>query len=392
MKLGRGTANILPDAKIAALIETVIVPRFRQKDYAGGIIQVTQQLADEIHNHADRLWEFVIPTVIWELLGLGIVGLMGICGLLIWRSHQPTPLKMGEQQTRRDVLGQTDIQSWFGDHPPYQLTRLFLAPVLITVTVVLYSLTFIVLIFTRYWGGSLFHCSLLIPIIAALLIFGCLLKFLIDWLIGKEGFLVALRKATQLEREAALEIPVLSAILLFPLLGFSELGWFPIQNIWLWIQRPVQAAGLTVAFSIPLSWKLLQAFEHDSLCYLSQHQAFCCDRDRTALNLLQPNQLEPLLTSEQKTSLAAKTVKIYGWHCPTCNVAINRKTTNLQIARIYRPSQPFGSESSGRSRMSSDSSSASSSTYEPSYYPDTSSSSSDFGGGSSDGGGAGDNW
>jgi uncharacterized membrane protein YgcG len=393
IETGRGTAKILPDAQVAALIETVIVPRFRREDYAGGIIQVTQQLADEIRSQPDRLRQFVIPTVIWQLLGVGTVGLLGIWGLLTWRSRQPTPLKMGEQQTLEYFLRQEDVQTWVGEHPERQLTELFLAPTLITIAVVLYSLTFIVLTATRYWGSQFFWLSLLIPILATLLIFGCLLKFLIDWLINKRRFLSVLREVIQPEWEDVVSFSLASVVLLLVLVGFaSSLGWFPLRDFGWWVQRPVQAAGLTAGCSILLSGKLVQKFEQDSLRYRRQHQAFCCDRHRTALNRLQPNELEPLLISEQRTSLAAKTLKICGWHCPTCNAAINRESTHLQIARIYRPSPSFDSGTGQRSRTSSDSSSSSSSTYEPNYYPDTSSSSSDFGGGGSDGGGAGGDW
>ncbi len=389
---GRGTAKILPDAQVAALIETVVVPRFRQKNYAGGIIQVTQQLADEIRNNADRLRQFVIPRVIWQLLGLGTAGLLGIWGVLTWRSHQPTPLKMGEQQTRRGDLRQEDVQTWVGEHPEYQFTGLFLAPTLTTIAFVLYSLTFIFLTATRYWGGSIFHFSLLIPILAALLILGCLLKFLINLLINKQHFLVALQEVIQPEWEDLVSSSLASVVLLFILVGFaSSLGWVPLRDFGWWIQQPGQAAGLTAGCSILLSGKLLQKFEWDSSRDREQHQAFGCDRHHTALNLLQPQQLAPLLTSEQQTALTAKDIKICGWHCPACNAVINRESTHLQIARIYRPSPSSDSESSGRSRSSSRNSS-SSSTYEPNYYPDTSSSSSDFGGGGSDGGGAGSNW
>jgi uncharacterized membrane protein YgcG len=393
IETGRGTAHILPDAQVATLIETVIVPRFRQEDYAGGIIQVTQQLADEIRNNADRLRQFVIPPVIWELLGGGIVGLLGICGLLTWRSRQPTPLKIGEQQTLKNFLRQEDVQTWVGEHPEHKFTGLFLAPTLITIAVILYSLTFMILTATRYWGGQIFGLSLLIPILAALLIFGSLLKFIMDWLINKRRFLPVLQEVIQPEWGDVVSSFLASVVLLFVLVGFaSSLGWFPLQDFGGWIQQPIQAAGLTAGCSILLSGKLLQAFERDSLRYRIQHQVFCCDRHRTALNLLQPEQLEPLLTSKQRTSLAAKDVKICGWHCPTCNAAINRESTHLQIAQIYRPSPSSGSETSGRSRSSSDASSSSNSTYEPNYYPDTSSSSSDFGGGGSDGGGAGGDW
>lgn len=393
IETGRGTAKFLPDAQVAALIETVIVPRFRQEDYAGGIIQVTQQLAHEIRNQSDRLRQFVIPPVIWELLGGGIVGLLGTCGLLTWRSRQLTPLQMGEQQTRRDVLRQEDGQTWVGEHPERKFTGLFLAPTLITIAVILYSLTFMILTATRYWGGHIFGLSLLIPILAALLIFGGLLKFLIDWLINKRRFLSVLQEVIQPEWEDVVSSFLASMTLLCVLMGFaSSLGWLSLRDVGWWIQRPIQAAGLTAGCSILLSGKLLQAFERDSLRYRIQHQVFCCDRHRTALNLLQPEQLDPLLTSKQRTSLAAKDVKICGWHCPTCNAAINRESTHLQIAWIYRPSPSSGSETSRRSRTSSDASSSSSSTYEPNYYPVTSSSRSDFGSGSSDGGGAGGDW
>ncbi|NJR64188.1 MAG: TPM domain-containing protein [Leptolyngbyaceae cyanobacterium CRU_2_3] len=394
IETGRGTANILPDAQVAELIETVIVPRFRQEDYAGGIIQVTQQLADEIRNNADRLQQFVIPTVIWPLLGVGLLGLSGILGLLRWRSRQPTPLTIGAQQTRGDVLRQEDVQTWVGEHPEYQFTGLFLVPTLLTIAATLYSLTFMVLTATRYWGGAIFRFSLLIPILAALLIFGGLLKFLVDWLINKRHFQFVLQEVIQPDWDEVVSSFLSSVVLLFVLVGFaSSLGWFPLQDFGWWIQRPIQAAGLTAGCSILLSGKLLQKFEWDSSRDRRQHQAFCCDRHRTALNLLQLDQLEPLLTSEQQRSLATRAVKICGWHCPTCNAAINRESTHLQIARIYRPSPFFGSETSGRSPTSSGSSSSSSSTYEPNYYPDTSSSSgSDFGGGGSDGGGAGDSW
>ncbi len=395
IETGRGTAHILPDDQVTTLITTVVVPHFRQEDYAGGIIQVTQQLADEIRNNADRLRQFIIPTVIWQLLGLGIVGLSGVFGLLTWRSRQPTPLRMGEQQTRRDVLRQEDVQTWVGEHPEHKFTGLFLAPALMTIAVVLYSLTFIILTATRYWGGQIFWLSLLIPILAASLILGCLVKFLSDWLINKRRFLSVLREVIQPEWGDLVSSSLASVALLFVLQGFaSSLGWFPLQDFGWWIQRPIQAAGLTAGCSILLSGKLVQAFEWNSLRDRRQHQAFCCDRHHTALNLLQSKQLKPLLTSKQQTALAAGDVKICGWHCPTCRGAINQESTHLQIARIYRPSPSSNSETGQRSPTSSGSSSSSSSTYEPNYYPDTSSSNSgsDFGGGGSDGGGAGDNW
>ncbi|MEA5463801.1 TPM domain-containing protein [Leptothoe sp. PORK10 BA2] len=394
IETGRGTAKILPDAQVASLIETVIVPRFRREDYAGGIIQITQQLADEIRHNADRLRQFVIPPVIWQLLGVSTLGLLGILGGLTWRSRQPTPLKMGERQTRRDVLREEDFETWVGEHPEYKFTGLFLAPTVIAIAVVLYSLTFMVLTATRYWGGAIFSFSLLIPILAALLIFGELLKFLVDWLINNRRFQVVLWEVIQPEWDEVVSFFLVSVVVVFILAGFaSVLGWFPLRDFGWWIQRPMQAAGLMAGCSVLLSGKLLQKFERDSLSYRIQHQAFCCDRNHTAINLLQPEQLKPLLTSKQKKSLAAKAVKICGWHCPTCNAAINRESTHLQIAQIYRPLPSSGSKRSGRSRTSSDSGSASS-TYEPNYYPDTSSSSgsSDFGGGGSDGGGAGSDW
>jgi uncharacterized membrane protein YgcG len=395
IETGRGMSNILPNVQVATLIETVIVPRFRQEDYAGGIIQITQQLADEIRNNADRLRQFVIPTVIWQLLGVGLLGLSGILGILKWRSRQPTPLKMGEQQTLEEFLRQEDFQGWVGEYPEHKFTGLFLAPTLLTTAATLYSLTFTVLTASRYWGGPIFRFSLLIPTLAALLIFACLLKFLVNWLINKRRFLSVLGEVIQPEWGDVVSFSLASVALLFILVGFaSSLGWFPLRDFWMWIQRPEQAAGLMVGCSILLSGKLLEAFEWDSLRYRRQHQVFCCDRHHTALNLLQPQQLKSLLTSKQRTSLAAGDVRICGWHCPDCHAAISRDSTHLQIARIYRPSQSSGSATSGRSPTSSNSSSASGSAYEPNYYPDTSSSSSgsDFGGGGSDGGGAGDNW
>jgi uncharacterized membrane protein YgcG len=395
IETGRGMSSILPDAQVAALIETVMVPRFRQEDYAGGIVQVTQRLADEIRNNADRLRQFVIPTVIWQLLGGGTLSLLGMLGLLTWRSRQPTPLKTGEQQTRRDVLRQEDVQTWVGEHPTLPLMGQFLVPTLLATAAVLYSLTFIILTTTRYWGGSTFHFSLLIPTLAALLIFSRLLKLLVDWLINKRRFLSVLQEIIQPEWEDVMSFFLASVALLFVLVGFaSSLGWFPIRSLWWWVQRPAQAAGLTAGCSILFCGKLLQAFEQNSLRYRRQHQAFCCDSHRTALTLLQPQQLKPLLTSKQQTSLAAKDVKICGWHCLACNATINRESTHLQSARIYRPFPSSDAETfrDRRSHPSSDSSSSSNSTYEPNYYPDTSSSSSDFGGGGSDGGGAGDSW
>ena len=334
----------------------------------------------------------MISATIWQLLAVGILGLMGTWVLLTRRSRQPTLLKMGQQQMRRDFLRQDEVKTWVGEHPPQQLTGLFLAPVLITITGMLYSLTFILLTATRYWGGPIFRLSLLIPVLAALLIGSCILIFLVTWLRDKMRLRWALREALQVSWGDLLAGILAAVSLLLPLVGF---GWFPLQDFWGWIQRTEQAAGLMIGLSLVLSGKLLEKFEGDSLRYRIQHQAFCCDRHHTALNLLQPQQLELLLTAEQQTALAAEDVKICGWHCLACDETINRESTHLQIARISRPSQSSNSKTGRgrRSHASAASSFSSTSTYEPTYYPDTLSSRSDLGSdGSSDGSGDGNNW
>jgi hypothetical protein len=332
----------------------------------------------------------MIATVIWQLLTVGILGLMGTWVLLTRCSRQPTPLKMGKEQLRRDFLRQDEVKTWVGEHPPQQLTGLFLAPVLITSTAILYSLTFMLLTATCYWGGPIFRLSLLIPVLATLLIGSCIFIFLVTWLRDRMRLQWALWEALQASWGDLLAGTLAAMSLLLPLLGF---GWFPLQDFWGWIQRPEQAAGLMIGLSLVLSGKLLEKFEGDSLRYRIQHQAFCCDRHHTALTLLQPQQLASLLTAEQQTALATEDAKICGWHCPACHETINRESVHLQIARISRPSQSSHSKAGRgrRSRTSSAASSSSTSTYAPTYYPETLSSSSDLGSDGRDGSGDGNN-
>jgi uncharacterized membrane protein YgcG len=93
IETGRGMQTILPDEVVKGIIDTQIIPQFKQKKYERGILAGSQALIDQVLK-LDRLlpspddnrpWFVHIPVYIWTI---GMLGIIWTSILTIWLLRQ----------------------------------------------------------------------------------------------------------------------------------------------------------------------------------------------------------------------------------------------------------------------------------------------------------------
>jgi uncharacterized protein len=338
---GKGLGEILPDAEVSRLIQQTIVPAFQRQEYATGIEQGTVAIAQRLEAQlpATILPRWLPAAVVWVPWLVAVAGL----GLAITGSGQAIAFSLSRVQVPVPSQG-LNTQTFGGSSEqlsqytlPQLLTRLFTPNERAWVQEIpTRSLGYV------WCGGWLsgiglmqgFWLFLLMHPEAALwqrdaVAWGVGALGSGGWLLG--GVLVSHRfvQRGRLWRRVPLEVLVMALVTLL--------------GSYLWVYRRLDGGAILALMAILGlggwgAWWLIVGNDFQ----FKRPRDYCCDRTGTPIQELTAEELEPLLSPDEKLAQSMGTLEFRGWRTVDLASPLARESVYLVRRNSYEARRPCG--------------------------------------------------
>ena len=426
---GDGLGQRLPDAQVQRIVDRVIIPRFKQEDYGGGVLQGTVAVIDALTGVASpsaansgstpsRLTQNEARLSPPELRGWrGLIDLIDQVGLYVAAAFAIASGAYlgGVKLSRRRIFVTVDGSP----HKPSHSRWLIRGLLAIGVVAVLFNLGLFIFAAIALFSKPSFIMPAFLVITIGL---GCMNPD------------TSLRTRAEGDNTSTISkgvgLVIRSILMLILVVVAMVIGVAIVQGVFLF---DMSAGGQAVVGAIALALynviNLQRWLEHQFFLDANQNLTlanFMCDRCRHPLMPVDDTSLKTLLTKPEETAQSLGSVDFGGWQCLSCSPVLSRDGTYLlrQVKRsgydrcstceertVTSESEVLAAatySSSGSRKVMKTcqccgreeekivtiprkvrSSSSSSSSYSSSS---SSSSGGSFGGGSSSGGGGGGSW
>ncbi|WP_370583813.1 YgcG family protein [Oxynema sp. CENA135] len=310
IETGYGLEGILPDAKVGRIVETQIIPRFKQEDFEGGILAGTQALISILIGEEFARSPRSVPGVVFIFLFLSIaITLWGYLPLL--------------QRTKRPLLVSPEgltVHSWprfrFSYESPAKLLHqklegYFKATPLekgLTATgLALLNLVGIYLFLSSFLYSPIFQS--VNTLIVTSLILGAFFTFAVIYFLH-----------FQLSRDFAtlfvnflIGVAIISIAIL--VLGWNVLDILSPLSLDVLLGTP-PFLGAAIAFGL-VYYTFKKVEEGDRTSYYIERPVGC-EKCGTELKEFSETELVQSLTSIQKLSKSLGNAEYRAWYCPQC--------------------------------------------------------------------------
>jgi len=321
IETGYGLEDILPDAKVGRIVETQIIPRFKQEDFEGGILAGTQALISVLIGEEFARSPRSVPGVVSIFLLLSIaITLWGYWPLL--------------QRTKRPLLVSPEgltVHSWprfrFSYESPAKLLHQKLEGYF-KATPLEKGLTATGLALLNLVGIDLFLSSFLYSpifqsinaLVVSSLILGAIFTFAVIYFLH-----------FQLSRDFAtlfvnflIGVAIISIAIL--VLGLNTLDIFSPLSLDVLLGTP-PFLGAAIAFGL-VYYTFKEVEEGDRTSYYIE-RSVGCEKCGTELKELAETELLQSLTSIQRLSKSLGNAEYRAWYCPQCRPHLSGRGFHL---------------------------------------------------------------